>query len=270
MRRSNSAAAYLAFALAAGASLGSAQPGPVAGHRQYPQFRNASGLPGSLHGITSEGEVRFGGAMAISTPLGYGFAKGQNVVGFCILSDCATFQLSGNFKEGLLGANVTGYLLSGVALPAGRLTVGGMLLSAQGDTVLNVAWQAPLPSKRLGISIGAQDLTSSGGSAGQNRATDGDISRSLYVVATYALAEGAYVSLGKGERRLKGVFGSASMALSQRMAAAVEYDAFGWNALVAYDLGTVGGILPGRRSDLTLSVGLVRGKNAFLALSSSF
>jgi hypothetical protein len=145
-----------------------------------------------------------------------------------------------------------------------------MLLSTPGDTALNIAWQPPLRNERLGISIGVQDATNAGGSAGEGLPTDGDISRSYYVVATYQVTPDLYVSLGKGDRRFTGVFGNISHTVSRRVKLVAEYDTFAWNAMVAFDLGTMGSILPPTPCRFGLGVGVIRGKNAFLTLSTTF
>jgi hypothetical protein len=118
MNRSFVALAVIACALTV-ASTASGQ-GFIAGHREYPQFRNASGLPGGMHGVAPGGYARFSGAMAISTPVGYSFLRGQRYIGICNLSDNKRIELASLSGEGVKGSNTTGYLLGGITFPYGR------------------------------------------------------------------------------------------------------------------------------------------------------
>ena len=242
----------------------------ISGHRQYPQFRNAASLPGSLHGITRHGNAQFSGAMSISTPVGYSFLRGQRYIGIADLSDSTRPTFTSLSGEGVRGSNTTGYLLGGITFPYGRVSLCGMLLSTQGDTAVNLQWQPPQNDSRLGFSVGVQDLTNSGGSAGEGLPTDGDISRSYYVVATYQVTDDLYVTLGKGDRRFQGLFGSVSHSIGRRLKVVAEYDTFAWNAMVAIDLGQIGSLLPPTPLRLTMTLGVIRGKNAFWGMAAKF
>src|SRR5688500_11017793 len=79
----------------------------IAGHREYPQFRNAASLPGSLHGITRKGNAEFAGAMSISTPVGYSFLRGQRYLGIADLSDSRRPTFTSLSGEGVRGSNTT-------------------------------------------------------------------------------------------------------------------------------------------------------------------
>ena len=137
-------------------------------------------------------------------------------------------------------ANGTGTAMMGFTTAYGNFTVADMIHSNLGDNVINLLWQAPIKKKGLGVALGVEDLLERGGSAGVNQPTDHDNRRTIFGVATYEIQPGTHVSLGVGDHRFKGVFGSASQNITPRLKVFGEYDTYNWNYGVAYDVGFFG------------------------------
>lgn len=152
------------------------------------------------------------------------------------------------------------------------LTVGGMILSSMGDSVLNLhVTPTALPGK-LRFGLGVQDAFSTGGSSGELLDKRGDAgSRSFYAVTTAELKPGCYVSLGTGTRRFQGLFGNVSAPLGSHARIVAEYDRFNWNFGVAGTLGPVR-LVPRRaeRFETTMFLGLIRGKYAIWSINFTF
>lgn len=245
---------------------------PFMGPQTFPQFRDMSGLPGSAFGVDASGNPTIDGAMAISTPIG--FALGHNRFAFGV----ASRSYDGNFKginirkrSGTAGSDGSAQGMVGITTPAGNLTISGLLLSSVLDSVGNLQLQLPFRSEDYGISVGVQNVMNRGEASGEGYSSDKNLSRSCFVVGTYRVAKGAYVSLGKGDVRFKGVFGSGCFSPLPRTKVTSEYDGYGWNSGIGYSLGKVAG-LPSflDRNDITLFAGYIQEKKAFLALNFTF
>jgi hypothetical protein len=243
------------------------------GPRSYPQFRDISGFAGGTFGVDESGKLGIDGAMAISTPIGFALGHRRIVLGLGSLSRDSFLALPNLDRNGnAFESDASGQIVAGVDTPVGRINYTHFVLSSLLDSVGNMQWQLPIRSSRLGLSIGAQNVWGrSGQSAEEYDPTNGDNSRSVFAVATYKVAPGAYATLGVGDFRFKGVFGSACANVAPRTKAVVEYDTFGWNVGVGHSLGRIKGV--GRfsdRSEVTLFGGMILGKRALLAVNFGF
>lgn len=245
---------------------------------EFPQFRNASGLPGGLFGVSYEGRPTIKGAMAISTPIGYGLGNGYYSLGLAVQSRDRRlrFPTSGRDTE---DANSTLSLMGGFGLGNyGSLTISGMFLSSRGDSVLNLQYAVPTNLKGLGVSVGVQNVFDRPHARGDRQPGEKDLSRSFFVAATYEALAGTYLTLGKGDVRWKGIFGSASVPIGDRVRATAEYDTFGWNYGVAIGLGSVYQVsledeLRGRSPrvpEFTLSLGFIKQNRIFWGVNVSY
>ncbi len=242
------------------------------GKEQFPSFRNLSGLPGGAFGVTRNGEIGLRGAMGLSTPVAHSLGKNRWAIGLANLSSTREPRFFDFNESGNTTTNGTLQFMGGFEGGRyGRLTVGGAILSGVGDSVLNLHWQVPLSHESFALGIGVQDAFSTGGSAGEGHPSDGESSASLYAVATSELAPDLYLSLGLGTRRFEGVFGGISYALTPRLGALVEYDTFGWNTHLSYDLGTWKNLsFAGHSARFVLGAGLVKGEFFFGSLNILF
>jgi hypothetical protein len=148
-----------------------------------------------------------------------------------------------------------------------------MILSGLGDSVLNLQLQVPYSDPKLGISVGAQDVFSTGGAAGEGDRNDDNLSRSLFLAVSYPIAERTHATLGIGTERFRTPFGNISYGITPRLKAAAEYDGYGINGVLAYSLGKMpkASLINGRPSEITMNLGLVRGgRNAYWGVSFSF
>jgi len=231
------------------------------GPKQYPQFRTASGLPGGCFAVNAEGRFHVGGALALSTPIGYSLSRGQMVGLVSAMSYDSQFQfVDPNQSDELKGINGTMAGMAGFSGKWGSATVSYMVLSRILDSVINVQYQLPLRDKKLGASIGVQDLFSKGGSMGDTYADDGKCSRSVFGAGTYRLAPGTFLTLAYGNYRFDGVTGNVSFPLASRMKGCIEFDGYDWNALAAYS--------PDKR--IQMSIGYVNRKYAFWSAALRF
>jgi hypothetical protein len=260
---------------------GTALAQPLSGPGQYPQFRNVSGLPGGLFGVSADGRPSMLGAMTISTPIGYSLGHNHIGLGFANMSRDRTLRFPQS-RTNNDDANGTGFGMIGLTSRYGHVTLSGMVLSGIGDTVLNAQFQPNLPRmpKGLGVSFGVQDAFSTGGSAGVRRPEDTQTSRSFFGVATYEAARGVHLSVGAGDRRFQGVFGSASVNVGQRVKLFVENDTFNTNYGIGWNVGPLRRRQSERytltsdddpyRGDVFLTLGIIRQSRAFWGVAVTF
>ncbi len=256
----------IALGVLAGAGAAMAQA-ELVGYKQYPQFRNLSGLPGGGFGINAEGHPDFKGAMAYSTPIAYTLTDWRMSLGGSALSRDRSFYWFGG--NDLVQGNGTGFFMLGVPLGRfGDFTASWMFLSELGDNVVNLQWSPPWQQGDVRYAVGVQDVVGGGGSSGEGQTDDSAASNTWYVVATYRAQENLHMSLGAGDKRFNPVFGNISYDFAERWKAVVEHDSFNWNYGIAYDLGRLAGQGetwdgPGRGLNGTVMIGLVKGKFAF-------
>jgi hypothetical protein len=244
----------------------------LVGNQRYPQFRVLSGLPGGGFGVLPSGRPSSLGAAALATPIGYTLGSGSYAAGvFNTGKTSNPFRTDIGDNEGAGNSNGSAFGMMGFSYRGYRLTVGGMVLSTVGDSVLNIQFSPPNFGK-VGLAVGVQDAFSVGGAGGGNIDFQRhDSSRSLYVVGTYEIARGAYVSLGKGERRFQGLFGNVSVPVFDRLRALAEYDGFNFNGGFLYNTGRIGrkaGDSNGLECNLFL--GTVRGKYGTAGVTFTF
>lgn len=265
---------FWAVAVAVGMAGWAFAQADTVGPRQFPQFRNMSGLPGSGFPIGPKGVISMRGAMAYSTPVAYSLRGWQAVIGGTNLSNSMRlrwFNGSGRSSSTDTG-NATAQLMVGVPIGEyGALTSSVMLLSSLGDNAFNFHYELPPLAEGWTFAVGVQDLSGNGGTSGEGIPGDTDWARSYYGVATYQFPGDIYASLGVGSNRFEGVFGNISAPVAPWARGFVEYDRFNWNAGVGVRLWDLGrGIADGRPSLGVLTLGAVRGKYAFFALNVSF
>ena len=244
----------------------------LSGKDQFPEFRTLSGLVGGGFGVKLDGSPSFGGAMALSTPIGPSLGPGRFAFAAGSTSDNHTLRF---FNTSRSNGTLSG--MFGIGSPIGNLTVGGMVLSSLGDNVLNLQFSPRLNTPDFSLGIGVQDVFSTGGSNGQaiDNATGGGNSRSIYAVGTTKFAEGGYVSFGIGTRRFRNGFSNVSYNVVPFLKGIAEYDGFNWNYGVGVNLGSfnIGSASNGdteRKLNATGFLGLVRGKYPTWTLSLSF
>ena len=250
----------------------------LSGPGQYPQFRNMSGFSGGLFGVTREGVPSMRGAMAISTPIGYSLSDYHVALGYASQSIDRRLRFPDSSGDSAR-ANGTAQGIIGLRTKFGSLAFSDMVHSKLGDSVLNLQFQFKSNVPKFGLSVGVQDAFSTGGAAGQDIPGDNDISRSYWVAATYEFAPGIHGTIGKGDRRFKGVFASASANVSPRLKFVAEYDTFNINYAVSYNLGpwkpfdpkyTLNPEDDTRRGDVFLTFGYIRTSNVFWGVNITF
>ena len=249
----------------------------MSGPRQYPQFRNMSGLPGSIIPVNLYGDPDYRGTVSLSTPIAYTLSNWN----FSVALGSMSFDMSPRLPAGRDGqgtTNATVSLQGGIPLGQyGALTFGYMVLSNLGDGAFNFQFSPGRQTDpKFRFAVGVQDLKGGGGSAGELDKTDGDSSTSFYGVGTYAINETTHVSLGAGGRRFSKAFGNISTNLTPSIKATLEYDAFNWNIGLACRLGSISKLnretydQKARYSEAHGFVGVIRGKYLFLGLGVSF
>ncbi len=268
MRRVPATLCLLAFSAAALAQ------SELVGKDQFPQFRTLSGLVAGGYGLNMNGTPDFKGAMSLSTPVGQSLGPGRFAFGLANTSSDSRPRFFDNGHDARSNGTAEGMM--GVGTPIGNLTIGGMVLSTKGDSVLNLHFQPRLGMSQFALGFGVQDTFSTGGSSGESIdiPQGGGLSRSLYVVVTTQFADSGYISAGIGTRRFKRGFGNISYNILSPVKALAEYDGFNWNVGLGFDLGHFGigsiGGDPDRKVNAQAYLGYVRGKYFTWAFSLSF
>lgn len=246
---------------------------PFQGRGTFPQFRDLSGLPGSGFGITVDGSPGLQGAIALSTPVGFSLSRGHAAIGAGVRSTDGKIRwINTSNRAGGYASDGTGQAMVGFSAARwGAATFSGMVLSSALDNAFNAQWQLPLSSQRFGFSLGCQNLWNRPNAAGEGVPGDNAGSRSYYAVGTYEIRDGAFLTLGKGDVRFRGLFGSACANMGPSNKALVEYDDFGWNFAVAHSLRVMPTAKePFDRVEATLMLGTIQQRRTFLALNLTF
>lgn len=220
-----------------------------------------SGLPGSGWAVRPDGSTGPGGAMSLSTPIGYSMADWHYAVAISNLSANSALSFPRGSERNLRG-NGTGVLAIGVPLGRyGSATVSHMVLSNLGDNAQNVVWAPPGQRGPVRFVLGVQDVSGQGGTQGEGpgRQDPGE-SRSYFVAATWEARPGLHVGGGFGDTRFRRGFASASYAFGGRATAIFEHDGYNWNAGLAYDLAA-------GKGGVVATLGLFRGEFAYWSLA---
>ncbi|HWD41454.1 MAG TPA: hypothetical protein VG944_21600 [Fimbriimonas sp.] len=244
-----------------------AQSDPINRAGQFPQFRDLSGLPGGGFGVTPEGLPSIRGALALSTPIGFSLGNGIFDIAFASRSYDNSPQFINTGTAGRRRSDGTGQGLIGVQTPLGLFTAGYELISSKLDQTYNAQLQLPLAWKKAGISLGCQNVTNRPEAAGDHVAGEDGMSRSFYAAGTYEVADGDYLTLGVGNVRFKGVFGSACAMITPQVKGMLEYDTISWNTGVAWSLGRLGDF---QNTETTLFFGYVGMHRATVSVSFAF
>lgn len=252
---------------------------PFFGPRTYPQFRDMSGLSGAGVGVLPDGTPSLRGAISLSTPIGYVLGPSHWAFGAASRSVNGQFTFI-NFRakarDDTFKSDGTGQIVAGFKTPIGNIAVSHMVLSTFLDNVQHVQWQLPLRTDKVGVSVGVHNLFDRGNAAGEDRPGDDDPSRSFFVAATTQLAPGAFLTIGKGDIRYKGVFGNASVNVTDRVKLYGEYDGFGWNSGIAIGFGPAPQLKLGdkpirsRAPEVFLTAGYVQGRRATWTINFVF
>ncbi|RYG25840.1 hypothetical protein EON82_05660 [bacterium] len=243
----------------------------LSGTQQYPQFRGLSGLPGGGFGVGRDGRPSSLGAAALATPIGYTMGRSSYAAGFFNTGENSNPFGSDIGNEGETNhGNGSLFGMAGFSYRGYRLTVGGMVLSTAGDSEMNLQFSPPTMG-RFGVAVGVQDVFDVAGASGEGiDLRESHSSRSFYLVGTYEVARGTFVSLGKGERRFQGVFGNVSLPVTDRLRALVEYDSFNFNGGLLYNTGRIGRKVGDKSLECNLFLGTVRGKYGTAGVSLTF
>ncbi|HEY0867333.1 MAG TPA: hypothetical protein VGE01_08140 [Fimbriimonas sp.] len=224
----------------------------------YPQFRNISGLPGGGFGVRPDGTVGISGALALTTPIAYSLRSRYYVAVAGAMSFDMTPRFNFDDDDELASMNGTAALLGGFSSPNLDLTVGGLLLSSIGDTVLNLHASPTKAFGGLRFGVGVQDVFNTGGEYGHLDPRGPGDSRSIYGVVTHEFAESrVYASLGIGSNRFNDGFGNVSVPLGDLARGYLEYDGKWVGFGAAYGAG-----------NFTLLAGVTDGK--YLVYSAAY
>ena len=196
----------------------------LTGPDRFPQFRGLSGLAGGGFGVDPDGRASLTGATAFSTPIAHVLGHSQWRLGYSLISRNEEFTLDFG------GGNGTGVIMYGHSFPGWNVAISDMFLSNIGDQAFNLQAQwVPQEASRVQFSIGVQDISGDGGSAGTGIPGDNQESRSFFGVATFKATEGErplWISGGIGSRRFKNGFVNASLSVADPVRIWGEFDGF--------------------------------------------
>lgn len=245
----------------------------MSGQSQYTSQRSLSGLSGGGFGVLPDGSVRFGGAIALSTPIGYTIGRRTLVFSAANLS----YDRTPRFIETLPGVNDTNPKANGTASGVlgmstrhGNFMIGGLMTTGDLDTSLNLQWSPKQSVAGWGIAFGVQDaFSTAGANTGPIQQTLGSgNSRSYFLAATRPTDSRTWVTVGFGSQRFSGPFGNVSRLVSPGIQAIGEFDGFGFNLGTAFHIGS--GSLAQRPVDWTATASLVRGRYFTWVLSANY
>ncbi len=234
------------------------------GPGQYPSMRNLNGLPGQGYGIGRDGHPSFAGAFSFTTPVAYSLSHWHFVLQGASVSNSFSLVFANEKSGATRGANGTAVLQIGTRIgDFADFTYGFSVLSSKGDNI-GSAQLTPLQNGPVVFAIGVMDVSGSGGSSGQGLPGDDNNSRSPYLVGTWEAAPGSFLTIGYGNTRYRGLFGSVSTMITPRFKVILEHDTFSFSPFVAYDVGRIGS------AHITTTLGAQAGRFGTWALSVSF
>ncbi len=227
-----------------------------------------AGLSGNGFPVLRDGSIGINGAMSLSTPIAYVLGTKQLVLGGSSRSFDRTFRwINTTFASNLEKSDGTLQGIFSLDSFGSRIAISHMIVSPANDSVQHLQYQLPLSEQRTGdwtLSIGCHNVTDRPAAHGDSDPVeDSKLSRSFFIVGTKECSREQYFTLGLGDTRYRGFFGSYTMLLSDSWRAFGEYDTFNWNFGAATELN-----LLGKRA--FLQVGLVRGDLATWSLNWVF
>jgi hypothetical protein len=242
------------------------------GPGQYPQFRTLSGLPGGGSAVLPNGNPGFGGALSLSTPIGYSLSNWHIVRVGSVTSDYGWFRLP-NLSAGSIhiDSNSKGAAMIGASLGRfGSVTFDMTLISAQLDTAFNAQYQLPIHYHDIGFSLGIQDIGNNVTDRSASFAPPRLGSRSIFGVVTAPIGRGIYASAGYGDRRFDKGFANISAPLGPRFKLMIEHDGFNFNEAVAWDPRVFQSIPWLHRAKMTVMAGYIRSKYAYWSIGVAY
>jgi hypothetical protein len=168
--------------------------------------------------------------------------------------------------------NAKGAIEYGHSFGPVNVLVSDLFKSSAWDQAYNIqlGW-APKEQDKWALSVGVQDITGTGGSAGEGfPLDDAKSSRSFFGAATFQANAGrhpVFITAGAGTRRFKNAFASVSSPIARYARLWAEYDGFGFNEgiLLASKVGA------GKRSaGLDLSIGYLKSRYFVLSTGIGF
>jgi hypothetical protein len=224
------------------------------------------GLSGAGFGVNSSGDVSTMGVVSLSTPIGFTLGNYRLICGVASRSQNTSFQFINTGSDQISQpSDGTAQFIYGFDTNYGRLAITHMLLSSQRDSVQNVQWQLPVGNEFFGVSVGVHNITRRPHAAvDSDPDADSKNSRSYFIAATYQTEEGHSLTLGKGDTRYRGIFGSLNYQMSERLRIFSEYDTFNWN------YGIMLGAPVNEKQSVFMTLGLVGGKYATWTLNYAF
>ncbi len=195
-----------------------------------PDHRNVTALPGDGIAINSVGDIDGNGAIQLNIPVAYIPTPGNVLVG-AFFGGTGSKDTTLNNKTVCAGTTIPGTNDVYVSLTQLGNEIGAMDINAQVQLL-------PEKSNSPAISVGVADIFAHELN-----------SRSFYAVGTKTFqvdSKTIYGTLGVGTDRFKtGLFGGASMPISDYFNGAIEWDGFQLNTAVAYRPGGRYGRLTG-------------------------
>ena len=226
------------------------------GPRTFPQFRDMAGMSGNGFPVNRDGSIGMSGAMSLSTPIAYLVGPKQFVLGVCSRSFDRRFRGLNSDPSGQERSDGTAQFIGGFEVGNGRLAVSALMVSAARDFVTTVQYQLPPDPDKQGdwtFAAGIHNFSNRPSANGDNDpVADAELSRSVFIVATKDCSREQYFTIGIGDTRYRGPFGSYSLPLNDNWRAFGEFDTFNWNFGAATEFSVLG-----KRAYLQL--GLVRG-----------
>ena len=240
----------------------------IGGPRTYPQFRDMAGLSGNGFPVKRTGELGLAGALSLSTPIGYVLSTKQLVLGASSRSFDRSFRwVNTSFASNQEKSDGTLQGIFSLDSLGSRIAITHMIVSPANDSVQHLQYQLRLPESKTNnwtFSIGCHNVTDRPAANGDdNPVEDSRLSRSFFVVGTQELPEDAYLTVGLGDTRYRGLFGSYSKMLNSQWRAYGEFDTFNWNFGALTELRLLG-------KQAFLQMGLVRGDLATWSLNWVF
>lgn len=239
----------------------------IGGPRTYPQFRDMAGLSGNGFPVMRDGKIGLQGAMSLSTPIAYVLETKKLVLGVASRSTDRTLQWLNTSSTGDQRSDGSFQGMFSLDAFGSRVALTHMIVSGTGDNVHHFQYQLPLSPEQTGdwaFSIGVHNAYNRPSANGDdNPVEDAKLSRSFFIVGTKECSRESYFTLGLGDTRWRGFFGSYTLPINDNWRAFGEYDTFNWNFGAATEINVFG-------KQAFLQAGLVRGNLATWSINWVF